>query len=88
MPKDDHAPAPHHSPPVSAGRRAVIWIGRLAVGLVGLAVAGGVALLMAVGIALAVAYPNLPDVADLADYRPKLPPVSYTHLTLPTKRIV
>jgi penicillin-binding protein 1A len=28
---------------------------------------------MAVGIALAVAYPNLPDVAGLADYRPKLP---------------
>ena len=28
---------------------------------------------MGVGLALAVAYPNLPDVADLADYRPKLP---------------
>ena len=28
---------------------------------------------MGIGIALAVAYPNLPDVADLADYRPKLP---------------
>ncbi|XHM84359.1 penicillin-binding protein 1A [Hydrogenophaga sp. ANAO-22] len=28
---------------------------------------------MAVGIALAVAYPNLPEVAGLADYRPKLP---------------
>ncbi len=51
----------------------VIWIGRLAVGLAGLTVAAGVGLLMAIGIALAVAYPNLPDVADLADYRPKLP---------------
>ena len=29
--------------------------------------------LMCIGLALAVAYPNLPDVADLADYRPKLP---------------
>ncbi|MBT9550226.1 MAG: penicillin-binding protein 1A [Hydrogenophaga sp.] len=28
---------------------------------------------MGIGLALAVAYPNLPDVADLADYRPKLP---------------
>ena len=39
----------------------------------GLAAAGVVAGLMAIGIALAVAYPNLPDVAGLADYRPKLP---------------
>ncbi len=36
--------------------------------------AGGVAaLLLAVGIGLAAAYPNLPDVVELADYRPKLP---------------
>jgi penicillin-binding protein 1A len=73
MPKDERA-APHQSsPPVSAGHTVVIWIGRLAVGLAGLAVAGGIGLLMVIGIALAVAYPNLPDVADLADYRPKLP---------------
>src|SRR4051794_22873303 len=25
------------------------------------------------GVALAVAYPNLPDISELADYRPKLP---------------
>lgn len=43
------------------------------VGLAGLAVAGVACVLMAVGIALAVAYPNLPEVAGLADYRPKLP---------------
>ena len=42
-------------------------------GLVGLVVAGVVLVLMAVGIALAVAYPNLPDVSELSDYRPKLP---------------
>ena len=36
--------------------------------------AGGIAaLLLAVGIGLAAAYPNLPDVVELADYRPKLP---------------
>lgn len=30
-------------------------------------------LLMVIAVALAVAYPNLPDVSDLLDYRPKLP---------------
>jgi penicillin-binding protein 1A len=49
------------------------WIGTGLATLAGLAVASTLALLMGVGLALAVAYPNLPDVADLADYRPKLP---------------
>ncbi len=49
------------------------WLLRtLSCGLV-VAVGGVAALVFGVGIALAVAYPNLPDVADLADYRPKLP---------------
>lgn len=39
-------------------------------GLAGAAAAG---LALTIAIALAVAYPNLPDVSDLADYRPKLP---------------
>jgi penicillin-binding protein 1A len=39
----------------------------------GLALAGLMSLLMVVAVALAVAYPNLPDVSDLLDYRPKLP---------------
>lgn len=35
---------------------------------------GGVAALtMVIGLALAMAYPNLPDVSELTDYRPKLP---------------
>ena len=46
--------------------RAFLWIG-------GLGLAGGIALLLTVGVALSMAYPNLPDVSDLADYRPKLP---------------
>ncbi|MGM9426835.1 penicillin-binding protein 1A [Hydrogenophaga sp. MI9] len=49
------------------------WIGKAAAATAGLLVAGVLALLMGIGLALAVAYPNLPDVADLADYRPKLP---------------
>ncbi|KQM71413.1 penicillin-binding protein [Xylophilus sp. Leaf220] len=41
--------------------------------MVGLVVAGAVSLVLVIAVALAVAYPNLPDISDLADYRPKLP---------------
>ena len=73
MPKDNERKTDTPAKAVSSGRSVVVWLGRLAVGLVGLAVAGVAGILIAVGIALSVAYPNLPDVADLADYRPKLP---------------
>ena len=56
--------APGSRPP--SGWRWIKW-------LFGLAAAGLVALLMALGLVLALAFPNLPDVASLADYRPKLP---------------
>src|SRR5947208_1024221 len=46
--------------------RAGLWAG-------GLVVAGLVCGTTIVGVALAVAYPNLPDISDLLDYRPKLP---------------
>ena len=58
------APTPHR-----LGRtltRVLAWAA-------GLVVAGVLALLLLVGVALAVAYPNLPDISSLADYRPKLP---------------
>jgi penicillin-binding protein 1A len=35
--------------------------------------AGVLALVCIIAVALAVAYPNLPDISELADYRPKLP---------------
>ncbi len=41
--------------------------------LLGLIAAGVLAILVLVGLALAVAYPNLPEISSLADYRPKLP---------------
>lgn len=41
--------------------------------LAGLAASAALATAMLIGLALAIAYPNLPDVAQLADYRPKLP---------------
>ena len=46
--------------------KALFWIA-------GLATAGALALALTIAVALAMAYPNLPDVSDLADYRPKLP---------------
>jgi penicillin-binding protein 1A len=46
---------------------------RLSVWFIGLLAAGALCVLFAVGLALATAYPNLPDVSDLVDYRPKLP---------------
>ena len=49
------------------------WLVRLMLWLVGLAVAGAISVLMVVAIALSVAYPNLPEIASLTDYRPKLP---------------
>ena len=39
----------------------------------GLATAGMLALLMVIAVALSVAYPNLPDISDMLNYRPKLP---------------
>ncbi|MRT21000.1 penicillin-binding protein 1A [Comamonas sp. CAH-2] len=49
------------------------WLVRAFLWLIGLAVAGALALAMVIAVALAMAYPNLPDVSELADYRPKLP---------------
>jgi penicillin-binding protein 1A len=52
--------------------RGLLWTG-------GLAAAGAVALLVVVGVSLAVAYPQLPDISALADYRPKLPLRVFSH---------
>ena len=49
----------------------MLW--RLTLWTVGLLGAAAVGVLMVVAIALAMAYPNLPDISDLAEYRPKLP---------------
>ncbi len=49
------------------------WPLRAVLALLGLAAAGFAALLMTVAIALAVAYPNLPEIGGITDYRPKLP---------------
>ena len=46
--------------------RAAVWAG-------GVTLAGVLCVVTIAGVALAVAYPNLPDISDLSDYRPKLP---------------
>ena len=46
---------------------------RVAAWVFGLLFAGLLGLLLVIGVALAVAYPNLPQISSLADYRPKLP---------------
>lgn len=49
------------------------WLIRLSLWSVGLVVAGFIGIVLFVAVALSVAYPNLPDISDLSDYRPKLP---------------
>jgi penicillin-binding protein 1A len=49
------------------------WLVRLVAWAGGLALAGLLSVLIVAAIALAVAFPNLPDISDLQDYRPKLP---------------
>ncbi|WKK89605.1 penicillin-binding protein 1A [Diaphorobacter sp. C33] len=61
------------SPPTSSMPRAVRWLLLGFTWILGLGVAATLTGALAIGLGLAVAYPNLPDVSDLADYRPKLP---------------
>ena len=49
------------------------WLLRLALWTGAAALAGFLSILIVIGIAMAVAFPNLPDISDLSDYRPKLP---------------
>ena len=63
MPADTDTDAP-------SWRRLIL---RAVLALAGLAGAGVLALVMVAGIALAVAYPNVPEIDSLTDYRPKLP---------------
>ena len=70
MPRSEH-PARPAPPPASSELSR--WLLRPLLWLLGLAAAASLALAIVVGIGLAMAYPNLPDISELADYRPKLP---------------
>jgi len=54
------------------------WALRICLWLAGLVVAGLLSVMLLVGVAMVMAYPQLPDTSDLADYRPKLPLRIYT----------
>ena len=75
MPPKSSPPAPPPSPSnLKPIRPAWLrWVVRLSLWGAGIAAAGVLSLLMVIALALAVAYPNLPDISDLSDYRPKLP---------------
>ena len=71
-----HSHGEADSPKGAASPHSPSWKKRAVRGLAltaGVAAGTGAALALAVGLALTVAYPNLPDVSDLLDYRPKLP---------------
>ena len=80
MPTNIESPDPDRNNPPSRklvagkGRPAWLkWLITLAIWGTGLAGAAILSVAMVMAVALAVAYPNLPDISDLADYRPKLP---------------
>nr|WP_295937813.1 penicillin-binding protein 1A [uncultured Acidovorax sp.] len=61
------------SSPVRTRPSWLRWLVRITLWITGLTTAAAVGLALTVAVALSVAYPNLPDISDLADYRPKLP---------------
>ena len=72
MPESTRSPKSDR-PPVAARPVWLTWLLRFflwGAGIVGAVVLSAVCVL---AVALAVAYPNLPDISELADYRPKLP---------------
>ena len=74
MPQQDTAPdTPQKSKTKPPASGAWAWVVKLALWAVALLAAGLFCLLMVVGVAMVTAYPNLPDISDLADYKPKLP---------------
>ncbi len=73
MPPQQPPAAPSKAEP-SATAASHLWrvLGSFFVWFVGLSAAGLAAIVLLVGVALAMAYPQLPDISELADYRPKL----------------
>ena len=63
----------NHSKPTNQPAKPMNWFLRIALWGSGLALAGVISVLIVIALALAVAFPNLPDITDLSDYRPKLP---------------
>ena len=70
-----------NSPPSSAPQQSnakkvrapMHWALKWVLGAFALVLAACASVFIVIGIAMAVAFPNLPDISDLSDYRPKLP---------------
>ena len=74
MPQQDTTPDTPRKPQAKSSASGLwTWLLKLAFWAMGLLAAGLTCLLMVVGVAMVTAYPNLPDITDLADYKPKLP---------------
>ena len=74
MTSSSNMPTP---PPSHSGKPSrpgwLRWLIKLSVWGVGLTLAGVLSIFLILAVSLAVAFPNLPDISDLSDYRPKLP---------------
>jgi penicillin-binding protein 1A len=74
MPSKDTASPDKQTPSAQTAESGLLsWVLKLAAWAMGLAAAGLACILLVVGVAMVIAYPNLPDISDLADYKPKLP---------------
>ena len=70
MPKTDLPSGLKAAAPATTPRH---WLVRVLLWIVGLGVAAVLSLMLITGVSLVMAYPNLPDISDLAEYSPKLP---------------
>ncbi len=66
------SPAPK-VPARTATSKRMGWPARVLLWTAASLLAGFLSLVLTIGLALTVAFPNLPDISDLSDYRPKLP---------------
>jgi penicillin-binding protein 1A len=75
MPKESSSGEPSARGKSRSGSRPAWQNALISVALwtMGSVLAAAVSLVIIVGVALSVAYPNLPDISELLDYRPKLP---------------
>ena len=73
MPEISRPTGPVKTPPARKRPVWLSWFLRILLWGGGLAAAALLSLLFVISVALAVAYPNLPDISELSDYRPKLP---------------
>ncbi len=79
MPSKD-TPSPEKQRPreLASALPPSTWFVKVALWAFGIVTAGLLSILLVVGVAMVMAYPNLPDISDLADYKPKLPLRVYT----------